>query len=171
MEEKDDSKQGVANDSDHWLAKMEGYLDWKIIAPMVNNPFQTPIPDRTLAQMLSQKETVLKMLSVRCLCDGHEVLRIENLQSPIVTTNHPCLTSLQRPIILDHMSKIGVDEEIELAVDRVQDTIREELARREKKDREVSPSGQKTLAQIKAEKKKKEDAERAKLSGPRVIHR
>lgn len=163
-------------DEDHWLHKMQGYLDWKIIAPRLNNPYEKAIPDRQLFQMSQKPEKIRQVLKVRCLCDGHEVLRIDNLETPILTTEHPCLTNLPRGWIMAHLEEIGLEDEIERTIERLQREIKEELGRRESRAvRDISKVQAKTVGQIKAERDKerkaKKEAEDAKAAGPRIIYR
>ncbi len=143
-------EEEVVLPEDHWLYKMDGYLDWRVVAPQINNPYEIAFPDRVLDAMVKYRDVVRSHIKVRCLCDGHEVLRIDNLAMPILYTDHPCLVGTQRRIVIGFLAFFGIDDEIERTIDRVQQEVREELARREAT--RVANKEHKSLAQIKAER-------------------
>lgn len=151
-----------------WLHKMEGYLAWKVIGPRISNPFEQALPDRLLMQLEQKRDKVLQLIKVRCMCDGHEVLVIDNLGSPVLTTDHPCLTGLTRHDVMDYMQSIGLQVEIDRTIDTIQQEIREELARREiKAAAENRGNGQKSIGEIRKEREKKEKDARAAKNGGR----
>lgn len=136
--------------ADHWLYKMDGYLDWRVVGPQINNPYEIAFPDRVLDAMVKYRDVVRSHIKVRCLCDGHEVLRIDNLAMPILYTDHPCLVGTQRRVVIGFLTFFGIEDEIERTIDRVQEEVREELNKREQQ--RVANKEHKSLAQIKAER-------------------
>lgn len=146
---------------DHWLFKMDGYLDWRVIGPQINNPYEIAFPDRVLDAMVKYREVVRSHLKVRCLCDGHEVLRIDNLVMPILFTDHPCLVGTPKRIVLGFLAFYGIEDEIERTIDRIQEEVREELHKREM-GRLANRAMEKTMGQIKSERDAARGAEEAK---------
>ncbi len=114
-----------------WFHKMDGFLNWKIIPPDFNNPFKPPLPDRVLVELVSRKEVLMTLFNLRCLCDGHEVLLVRNLASPLMLTDHPCISQLTRNQVFDYLEEQGIDRKIGEEVERVRQEIREELQKRE----------------------------------------
>jgi hypothetical protein len=173
----DSEEQVIDEDAlpfDHWLHKMDGYLDWRVLAPQIHNPFEMAIPDRMLIMMSKNRDVVRKHVRVRCLCDGHEVLSVDNLSHPIIFTQHPCLVGINRRNLLHYFVEEGVDTKIEEAIDRVQEEVREELKKREI-GRPKSADSEKSMAQIKAEKaaKQRKEPKKPESTGSplRVIRR
>jgi hypothetical protein len=143
----------------NWFEQMEGFLDWKIIGPDLNNPFKPPISDIALHELATKRESLRKKMDLRCLCDGHEVLLIRNLGTPFLKTDHPCISKISRMEILDYLKRAGLEELILQEMERIQKEIEEELARRQIKAQE---DAERRAAQGLggARRKKKDDKEK-----------
>lgn len=141
----------VVISDDHWLCKMEGYLVWRVIGPRINNPYEITYPDRVLLAMSKNRDLIRSHMKVRCLSDGHEVLSIDNLSLPLLTTDHPCLIGITRKQVLAYLEYFRVEEEIERTIDRVQEEVAEELQKREM-IAATTRKNHKTIAQIRAER-------------------
>lgn len=152
---------------EHWLSKMEGYLVWRVIGPRINNPYEVTFPDRVLAAMSKNRDLVRSHLKVRCLSDGHEVLMVDNLSLPILTTDHPCLIGITRKQVLAYLSHFGVEEEIERVIDRIQEEVTEEMQKREMAAN-LSKKSQKTVAQIRAEKEAEQKKAQQESAGTQL---
>lgn len=115
-----------------WFDKMEGYLDWKIVGPNIHNPYERTFSTRMIAQLAFDRALLKQLLLIRCLCDGFEVMVIENLSAPTIITDHPCVNALGKAAIMEYLQANGFAEEIESEIDRIQAEMREELAKRDK---------------------------------------
>jgi hypothetical protein len=160
---------------DHWFSKMDGYVDWRVVAPQIHNPYQKPLSDQMLSSMVRNRETVKKMMKLRCLADGHEILIVESLGALRFSTSHPCLSGVSKREIRACLEQFGINKEIETEIDKVQSAARDELTRRQLMKISTS-SSEKTVGQIRAEKEaekkeKKEKLESGPGTGVRVIRR
>lgn len=144
-------KTEVLVSSDHWLSKMEGYLVWRVIGPRINNPYEVTYPDRVLMAMSKSRDLIRSHIKVRCLSDGHEVLLVDNLSLPILSTEHPCLIGISRKQVLAYLEYFGVEEEIERTIDRIQEEVQEELQKRELMAQSMRKN-HKTIGQIRNER-------------------
>lgn len=146
---------------------MEGYLHWKIIGPDINNPYAPKMPDRVLTELAHREDSLRRRLSIRCMCDGYEVMFIRNLGSPSVKTDHPCIGDLSIPQIFDYLEREGIEARVQQEVLRIQAELREELKRREQEDAEAP------IVPIIKPKKKKGQAHPPKSNegGYRIVRR
>lgn len=169
-------------DEDHWLSKMGGYLDWRVIPPPISDPYSIPLSDIVLDSMAKSPAIIKKHMKMRCLCEGHELLTISNLLLPIIRTDHPCLAYLTRHEILICFDQFKLWDLVETAIARVQVEITEELHRREMV-RLANRSFRRTMGQMLADTEREQkakksagkvpdkSAEKKGSGGPRVIRR
>lgn len=129
-------EQVVKHYEETWFDKMAGYLHWKIIGPDINNPYTPRMSDKILSELAYQQDALRRRLVLRCMCDGYEVLQIKNLCSPMVKTDHPCISSISAPDLLSYLLREGIEDRINQEVARIQAEMKEELKRREQEDRE-----------------------------------
>jgi hypothetical protein len=142
---------------ENWFEKMDGFLDWKIISPDLFSPFRPLLTDIKIQELAFNKNALKRMIDLRCLCDGHEVLLIKNARSPAIKTDHPCIAVLTKDEILQHMARI------EHEVERIQKILQEEITQRDQEE----------MAKFETRKKaKKKDKEKRKdNSGYRIIRK
>jgi hypothetical protein len=173
---------------DHWLSKMDGHLDWRVIPPPIRDPYSIPLTDLVLDAMSKNTAVIKKHMKVRCLCEGHELLMISNLCAPSVRTDHPCLSHLTRNEVLLCFDQFNLWALVDAAIERVQQEVAEELHRREM-NRLANKSFKRTMGQILADADRAKKAEREDLkkmqekkiqekkgqakmgNGPRIIRR
>lgn len=125
-----------------WLHKMGDYLEWKVLGPNIRDPYQTPLTDKQLEQMLTSEDSLKRHLNLRCLCDGYEVLLIRNLAKPTIRTDHPCLTTLTQAEAISYVDEVGLNEVVTEEMNHIRNEIQEELKRRKaesKKRRAMRP--------------------------------
>lgn len=152
----------------NWFEKMDGFLNWKVIGPDIHNPFGPAISDRVLLELAHKRDVLRKQFNLRCMCDGHEVLMIKNIEAPQINTDHPCISELSRAEIFDYLDEHGVTDQINKEMDRVQQEIKDELKRRElelQAQKDLRERTRKTLTKDKADKFKKSD------NGFRIVRR
>lgn len=126
----------VAVRRQNWFELMEGYVVWKVVGPEITNPFASPIPDNVLVQLASRSEKLMGAMTLRCLCDGHEVLQIKNLAKPIFITEHPSISAMPKDDVLRHLTVCGVEDIVRKELARIQGEIKNELERRDVLDRQ-----------------------------------
>jgi hypothetical protein len=117
----------LPQDSDEqkiWFDYMDGYLNWKVSGPDINNPYKQIPTIPYLKRMLTDENFLMTHIVVRCTCDGHEVLILNNPTSPRIQSDHPCLTSLPANAIMDYIFKNKLDEMIYAEVDKIKEDIR-----------------------------------------------
>lgn len=140
-----------AEEKKTWLELMEGFILWKVVGPDLTSPYRPFMSDRTIYKLATDREELKKLFTLRCLCDGYEVLKVRNLIAFNIDTNHPCLTHLTKAELKDHLARYEVEQKIEEEVDKAHALLQSELTQR---DKEAEASGGK--------KKKKEHAEPSK---------
>ena len=153
-----------------WFEQMGPYVKWRIVAPQINTPFSTPISDRALAELASNRESLKRLFNLKCLCDGFEILEIKNVQSPSVFTDHPCLSGLSASPLFEYLESIGVSEEIEQTVDRLQEEIRSEMDGRDRASAKTDAARAKTRAKKKALEDKAEK-DKAGENSTRIVRK
>jgi hypothetical protein len=148
---------------ENWFEKMDGFLDWKIISPDLFSPFRPLLTDIKIQELAFNKNALKRMIDLRCLCDGHEVLLIKNARSPAIKTDHPCIAVLTKDEILQHIEEQGHMARIEHEVERIQKILQEEITQRDQEE----------MAKFETRKKaKKKDKEKRKdNSGYRIIRK
>jgi hypothetical protein len=119
---------------ENWFEKMEGFLDWKIISPDLFSPFRPLLSDLKIQELAFNKNALKRLIDLRCLCDGHEVLLIKNVRLPVIKTDHPCIAVLSKDEILDHVEAEGHLARIEHEIDRIQKILREEITQRDQEE-------------------------------------
>jgi hypothetical protein len=115
-----------------WFDLMTGYLKWKVIGPDIQNPFKTPQTLANLHRMLTQRDFLCQHVSVRCMCDGYEVMMIVNPNLPRIVSNHPCINTMPLGDIIDYLQRNNLDDFIEKELERIQVEIREHIEERKK---------------------------------------
>jgi hypothetical protein len=139
-----------------WFDKMGDALQWKVEVPNLFNPYQIPIPDRVLVQLSTNNEARRKACNLRCLCDGYEVLNVRNIDSPLLSTSHPCISAMTRNEILDHLTSKHIQDLVAFELDKLQVQATEELARREAEERKSQPASKTQKKKAKKEAPKKD---------------
>lgn len=129
-----------------WFDHMNGYLTWKVFGPDIHNPYSKEIPYRQLQRMASEWDFLNQYIHVRCLCDGYEVMTLNNPLAPRITSNHPCVSSMKREDIVDFMSMTKIFETIAVEAQKIQDEIREHLKAREDKFAQSKDGQKKSLS-------------------------
>ena len=114
----------------NWFEQMDGFLSWKLVPPNITDPFSPPIPDHVLQELARNARALRRLCTVRCLCDGYEIMSIKNLSAPIIRTDHPCITSMPRRDILGFLKRSGISQRIDEEIRNVRAQIEEELQRR-----------------------------------------
>ena len=117
----------------NWFEQMDGFLSWKLIPPNITDPFSPPIPDHVLSELANNPQALRRLCSVKCQCDGYEIMSIKNLASPTVRTDHPCITTMPQREILEYMNRSGITQRIAEEIDNVRTQIEGELKRRTEK--------------------------------------
>jgi len=121
----------VAMQHSTWFDYMTGYLKWKIIGPDIHNPFNTLPPLHILRRMSQQIDFLSQYVHIRCLCDGYEVMNIQNPCSPRVVTDHPSIAKLSITEIGSYMEREGLDQHVADEMARLQEDILTLLTRNE----------------------------------------
>ena len=52
----------------NWFDKMDGYLNWKILGPDINNPYAPYMSDKMLADIAYRDEAIRAHLILKCMC-------------------------------------------------------------------------------------------------------
>ena len=130
--EKSEYDSEVIKDGGTWFDLMTGYLKWKVIGPDIHNPFKAPHSLANLTRMMTQRDYLCQHVSVRCMCDGYEVMMIVNPSLPRVISNHPCINTMPMGDIIDYLQRHHLDDFIEAELNRIQEEIREHVAERKK---------------------------------------
>ncbi len=159
-----------------WFDLMTGYLKWKVIGPDINNPFKPPIPLANLTRMLNQRDYLCQHVTIRCMCDGYEVMMIVNPNLPRVISNHPCISTIPIGDIIDYIQRHHLDDVIEAELDKLEAEIREHVEHRKKHielERQAeNATGKNLFADKKGEKeKKKEPSAKAGSRNYRILKR
>lgn len=118
-----------------WLDRMHNLLQWSVVYPQADNPFQEPIPTDKLTELANSKQALLKKVGLRCLLDGIEIVTIKNLSRFTMTTDHPQLTKLKKGECQRYLKRCGVVEMIEKELERIQMGYHEVLEQRAKEKR------------------------------------
>ncbi len=163
MEEFDVSAREVTGRT--WLELMEGSLNWKIIGPDVKNPYGPILSYRNLLDLANRPEAVRRQLSLKCLVDGYEILMVINLVNPILSTDHPCLTKMSREELFEYIEDYGIEDRIQAEIKRIQDDVRQLLARKDNEPEQNSKSPRKN------KKYKGKPLPRAKDSRYRIVRK
>lgn len=106
-----------------WFDHMTGYLRWKVIGPDIFNPYKVLPPLHVLKRMTNDLDFLGQFINVRCLCDGFEVMNIQNPCLPRVWTDHPVILRLDMHIIGNYMRRTGIDEFIHSEMVRIQEEV------------------------------------------------
>lgn len=122
----------------NWFEKMDGYLHWKAIGPEIHAPYRAPLSDRVLVDLAYRSNALLRLIDLRCMCDGFEVLHIKNLTSPIFITDHPCISVIPKFEMIDYLERSGIMKIVDDEVEKKRGEILAELAKR---DLEVEDEG------------------------------
>ena len=100
-------------------------------------------------------ESLKKVSSLRCMCDGYEVLMMRDLVDPIICSDHPCITMMSYSDILEYIELSGVSQKVVEDLEKAQNFIREELLSRERqaiespeRDRKIEPKKKKTKEKV-----------------------
>lgn len=117
--------------SPNWFDLMGTAIRWKILGPEINNPFRTPLSDRTLVELAHRPNALLRNFNLRCMCEGYEVLLIRNLATPIFVTDHPCIAVLPEREVFAYLDRMGIMRQLEEEMARCREEIAAELKRRE----------------------------------------
>jgi hypothetical protein len=148
----------------NWLDKMQSFLTWSIKGPEFDNPYASPISDKLLVAMIENFEILQEHITVRCTCDGAQILTIRNLAKPIVKTDHPCVNSLTQLEILMAAERLGVPKIIVDQASRIREVLLRELRERQKTKRSVKTDNSgKTMAEIKRELEAHKKAAKANI--------
>jgi hypothetical protein len=124
------SEAEAAEAGSTWFDRMNGYLKWKVIGPDIHNPFKPPPALSVLSRMANNREFLCQHISVRCTCDGYEVMRISNPNIPRIESDHPCITTTPIDEIIFYLQRHHLDEFIETELNRLQSEIKNYLAER-----------------------------------------
>lgn len=108
-----------SDDGKTWLDHMTGYLTWKVSGPDINNPYKQPPTVPFLRRMLVDEGFLMSHVTVRCTCDGHEVMLLTNPTCPRIQSDHPSVSSLSTNKIMEYMLKNKIDELIFTEVDKL----------------------------------------------------
>ncbi|MBX7144241.1 MAG: hypothetical protein K1X79_07300 [Oligoflexia bacterium] len=156
----------------HWFHQMEGYLQWKVIAPDYNNPFRQPVPDHVLIELLKHRSALRRVCSLRLLCEGFELMAFDNLEAPAVLTDHPCILALGVHRILDYINASEAQRVIEEQLDRIARGISELLDERaiNPSDEQLFQAGEKalTIAQMRELREARKSRYKTAAGGVRV---
>ena len=142
-----------------WFDLMTGYLKWKVIGPDIHNPFKPPIPLSNLSRMLSQREYLCQHVTIRCMCDGYEVMMIVNPYLPRIVSNHPCISQIPVGDIIDYLQRHNLDDFIGAELEKLEAEIREHVEQRKKNmelERQAENSGKRSLLGEKKDDKEKD---------------
>ncbi len=145
-----------------WFDLMTGYLKWKVIGPDINNPFKAPIPLSNLSRMLNQRDYLCQHVTIRCMCDGYEVMMIINPNIPRIVSNHPCISTIPVGVIVDYLQRHHLDQVIESELEKLEAEIREHVEHRKQNmelDRQTATANRNgLLGERKDDKDKKKDS-------------
>ncbi len=153
------------SDQDYnWLDKMQSFLTWSIKGPEFDNPYASPISDKLLVAMIENFEVLQEHITVRCTCDGAQILTIKNIAKPIVKTDHPCVNDLSATEILMAAERLGVPKIIVEQASRIREVLLRELRERQKNKRSVKTDNSgKTMAEVKKELEAHQKASKANI--------
>ena len=152
-------KEPVTNvEGSTWFDHMTGYLNWKVIGPDITNPFKTPHTLGTLNRMASQRDFLCQFVSIRCMCDGYEVMIISNPEKPRVLSNHPCISNMEVTEIVDYLHRHNLDDFIASQIDQIEQEIREHVTQRREELRDEQSKDGSTRITPKANPKKNESS-------------
>jgi hypothetical protein len=163
-----------------WFDLMTGYLKWKVIGPDINNPFKPPIPLANLSRMLNQREYLCQHVTIRCMCDGYEVMMIVNPNLPRVVSNHPCISTIPIAHIIDYLQRYHLDDFIEAELEKLEAEIREQVEHRKKNmelERQAESATSKSIFgdkkgdREKEKEKQKESSNKAGSRNYRILKR
>ncbi|RIL11798.1 MAG: hypothetical protein DCC75_01640 [Proteobacteria bacterium] len=147
----------------NWLEKMGSCLSWKVIGPDIHNPYAPVLPERMLFELAYRTERLKKILTVRCMCEGYEVMQIKNLQSPMIITDHPCVNAMTYAEIYEFLEEYGVNKKVEEEITRIQEEIKALLGKKEQEEEnDKSPKARKN-------KPGKKESQKVGNKGFRVI--
>jgi hypothetical protein len=145
------------------------------LTPPIADPYSIPLPDSILENMISNPKSVKTYLKLRCLCEGHEMMMVNNLNSPSLRSDHPHLSGLTREEIFDCIEIFSLKPLIENAVQKTCAEVNGELHKREM-ERLANQYYSQTLDRMLRETlKERQEREREKrqrsTNGLRVIRR
>ncbi len=124
-------KPAGASDS-NWFDKMGDVIEWKVVTPDLDSPFQMPLTERVLQDLSTNEKARRKACDLRCLCDGYEVMLIKNLNSPQFSTSHPCISSMPKNAVLAQLKLAHVEAAIASELEKLRVGALQELDRRAK---------------------------------------
>jgi len=152
-----------------WFDQMTGYLDWEVVGPNLHDPFKVRMPVYLLRRMADDREFLCEYVHVRCLCDGYEVMVIENPSKPHFNSDHPCISKTAAKDIVGYLQKNAVDVYIWQQIEKIQEEIKQHVGIREKE----SPDGDEEPTSIlqRVDKQQKESSTSAKNQQFRLIKR
>lgn len=150
MELVGEQEQGLVLVQHHWFHHMEGYLQWKVVAPDYNNPFKQSVPDHILLDLIKHRAALRRVCGLRLLCEGFELMSFDNLEAPTIATDHPCILALGVNKILDYINTSDAQKFIEEQLERIALSISELLSERAQSEDslEVVEGSKLTIAQL-----------------------
>lgn len=139
--------------SSTWFDQMAGYLDWEIIGPNLHDPFKVKMPVHLLRRMVDDRAFLCEYINVRCLCDGYEVMIIQNPSKPDFVSEHPCISKTSAKDIVAYLQKNAIDVYVSQQIDKIQEDIRQHLGVREKEFEEEEADEPSILQRLENQKK------------------
>lgn len=116
-----------------WFQRMGDALKWRLITPDFTSPFRPSYSDLTLSNFAKSIDALLKACELKCICEGYEVLHARNLKAFIISTDHPCLTSLKNGDFAYYLRESGIFQDIVTQLESVQEMLRAELKIRDQR--------------------------------------
>ena len=118
-------------EEESFLVRMHSFLQWKVLAPDVSNPFERKFSDKALQELANDKEVLMKYLELKGLMDGDEVFHLVGIKAiKEVKTDNPYIRSMTKAEIKQYLQDYGIMEVVNQQMDDIQRTYQEELQRR-----------------------------------------
>lgn len=116
----------------NWLDRMHEFFQWSVVAPKAYTPYGKTMPDKSLAELIDNKDALLRKIKLKGLFGGDELVELVGINPSTsanikIESNHPNIAVLTRMDFHHYFLRNGIYEWLLHELDKVQDSYKEEM--------------------------------------------
>lgn len=119
--------ENQGTEEQNWLMRMHSFLQWKLVCPELNNPYERKFSEKAIKELSEDLEVLKRYSKIRGLMDGEEIICISDLTKFEISTEHPSLSKLHRNEVKGYLETSGVLKDLEAELRETQSSYKQAL--------------------------------------------